>query len=220
LLTRMFSALLLVVVSPSFAFAKDVRLGDKTVVTVAPSGQCELNDTLLFTQTRGLVEAAHQNLLAMYVDCRQEVDWRAKKIKYINQKSTYQAMQVYTGSPDNIVAKACQDTRDEGKQYAADNVAKVKNDLGNIAKQKYDTTVFVGVLDETPDACFVGLVQKFSLVDGSPIVQLSVYAILQMYNQPLFYYTFAPYTGDASVKAVLAQHKSNAAAFLAVNKGG
>jgi hypothetical protein len=129
-------------------------------------------------------------------------------------------MQVYTGSPDNIVAKACQDTRDEGKQYAADNVAKVKNDLGNIAKQKYDTTVFVGVLDETPDACFVGLVQKFSLVDGSPIVQLSVYAILQMYNQPLFYYTFAPYTGDASVKAVLAQHKSNVAAFLAVNKGG
>jgi hypothetical protein len=220
LFTRIFSGLLLVVVSSSPTLAKDARLGDKTVVTMAPGGQCELNDTLLFTQTRGMVEAAHQILLAMYVDCRQEAAWRAKKVKYINQKSSYQAMTDYTGSPDNIVATSCKDTREQGKQYAADNVAKAKNDLGNIAKQKYDTTVFVGVLDETPDACFVGLVQKFALVDGSPIVQLTIYAILQIYHQPIFYYTFAPYTGDESVKAVLAQHKSNVAAFLAANKGG
>jgi hypothetical protein len=211
---------LLLVVSPSLTFARDARLGDKTVVTVAPGGQCEMTDTLLYTQTKSMVEAAHQNLLAMYVDCRQEVDWRAKKIKYINQKSSYQAMQDYTGSPDNIVAKACQDTRDQGTKYAADNVAKAKQDLRNITKQKYDRTVFIGVLDETPDACFVGLVQKFSLIDGSPIVQLTVYAILQMYNQPVFFYMFAPYTGDTSLKPLLAQHKSNVAAFLAANKGG
>jgi hypothetical protein len=41
-----------------------------------------------------------------------------------------------------------------------------------------------------------------------------------MYNQPVFFYMFAPYTGDTSLKPLLAQHKSNVAAFLAANKGG
>jgi hypothetical protein len=131
----------------------------------------------------------------------------------------YQAVKDYKDA-EGVVAKSCEELRKRGQTIAADNVAKVKKDLAEISKQKYDTTVFLGVLDETPDACFIGMVQKLALRDGSPITQLNIWAITRVQNQAIFYYTFAPYRDDTSVKSLLAQHKSNVAAFLAANKGG
>jgi hypothetical protein len=201
--------------------AKDVDVGGTAITVSPPRGQCELDpnvvtDKSLLTQTTQMTEGSGTPLLAIYVDCQQQLDWRAGKLKYIGKKTLIETLK--TDSHEAIPA-ICADMREQGKKYAADDVERVKRDLADTSRQKqrYDGSLFLGVLDETPETCVAGLVQTFHL-GTLPITQLTIFSTVTVRGHTIYFYSASPYVDEQSTKTALPLHKGDVAAFLAQNK--
>ncbi len=211
------AALLLVGPAP----AKDVVVGGAAITVTPPRGQCELDpnittDKSLLAQTTQMTENSGTPLLAIYVDCQQQLDWRAGKLKYIGKKTLIETLKQ---DQHETVPAICADMREQGKKYAADDVEWVKKDLADTSRQKqrYDGTLFLGVLDETPEACVAALVQTFHL-GTLPITQLTIFSSMSVRGHTIYFYSASPYVDEQSTKTALPLHKGDVAAFLAQNK--
>ena len=213
----------------SVAHAGDVSVGPVTIRLTTPGGACEADpntatDARFITGIKGMIANTGNTLLSAYADCKQFADWRVSKLPYLPHTYQYQSFDAYAekGVPDTpgqTIKTTCEELRAEGKKYAENNFPDMRDRAKEVMKKVEVTgSAFIGVLAEDPDACYAANLQQFKIANGTLVKQIALWATVVVKNRVIFYYDYAPYTGENSVEATLRDFKPNVAAFLAANK--
>lgn len=226
---RAVMALLAFVSLAHAARAGEVSVGPVKIRLTTPGGACEADpksaiDARYLAGVKGMIANSGNTLLSAYADCQQFADWRVSKIAYLPHTYQYQSFDAYVekGVPDTpaqVIKTTCDELRTEGKKYAENNFPDMRDRARNVMKKVEVTgSAFIGVLAEDPDACYAANLQQFKIANGTVVKQIALWATVVVKNRVIFYYDYAPYTGEDSVKATLDDFKPQVAAFLAANK--
>jgi hypothetical protein len=119
--------------------------------------------------------------------------------------------------PPDAVKQVCDVTRKKGEQIHADASRKASSLLEQVVKGiKADEPLFLGVVAEDADACYLATVQKTNYL-GTEQTQAWVTAMLAARGKFISYNLYTAYVSGETVAALLAKHKSNVAAVLRAN---
>ena len=189
----------------------------------APAGFCELtsdnpSDRRMLGTIGDLVAKAGGNrLLAMSADCQQLSDWRAGR-RLLGDYGQYQAPQIATANEDTF-KQTCATLRTQGGQVVSDMKDDMKAKMEESGRRlKVNEQSFAGFLGEDPMACYVALLQKMRVGDGTDVTQLTLLAITVVKDKFLFVNRYAPYVSADSVGDTLAKLKLTVTALLAANR--
>ena len=222
-------AILAIVSVSSASHAGEVSVGPVKIKLTTPGGACEANpntatDARFLAGIKGMIANTGNTLLSAYADCQQFADWRVSKLAYLPHTYQYQSFDAYVekGAPDTpaqVIKTTCEELRAEGKKYAENNFPDMRDRARSVmTKVEVTGSAFIGVLAEDPDACYAANLQQFKIANGTLVKQIALWATVVVKNRVIFYYDYAPYTGEDSVKATLDDFRPQVAAFLAANK--
>jgi hypothetical protein len=225
--SRMFKRIaltLLWVLPPALAHSADVRMGDMTVSLPTPAGYCDIDPTKQsdrkFAQVVEAVRLSGNDMLGMSADCRELEDWRGGRRKLLEHMSQYQTQTSGRAQPFGVAAvkAGCEELRSKGEQINANVVPSVKE---NIAKAVKDVALHgqssLGFLDEDPNGCYYGFLQKLKADTGKEVVQLNILFMASIKERMVFFYLLAPYENDSSLSQLLARDKGFVAALKSAN---
>lgn len=162
---------------PVDAWAKDVSVGGATVTLIAPMGYCAMaRDRQPDGRVWKLVETTlkgRNRLLELLADCKGLSDWRLGRRPLLDHLVQYQvALQLEGRAFPNaapVVGSVCAATRRFGTQRVKDIFADARERMARASSTiRIGEHKILGVLDETPTACFVGLLQSIKTEAGTP----------------------------------------------------
>ena len=217
--------LMLWVLTAAAAQAADVQMGGVTLKLTAPKGYCELkasqpSDKRLIDFLNVSLSKGPNELLSVSADCKELEDWRAGKRKLLEHFSQYQVEKVRRASSFTIeeAKSACAAMRDQGQKLSDDSTKNVNENI-HAANKKIDFQgqTFLGVVGDDPNGCFVGLFQKYKTEIGTQISQLNVFFMGSIKDREVFFYVWAPYQDDSSIKSLLSFMQAQTAAMKAAN---
>jgi hypothetical protein len=209
----------------SNAFAADATVGGVSIKLPPPTGFCDLTNTdpsdkRMLTVLTDLVAKSGNKLLSMSADCRQLIDWRARKRSLLDDYGQYQASMALMDKPTaEPVKETCATLRAQGDKMVAEQAPDIKSRVESaLEKVKINEMRFVGVLAESTAACYGGLIQKLRTEAGTDKTQLTVFAATIVKNKSIFVYRMAVYATSDTVTRTLAKIRTDVAALLAANK--
>jgi hypothetical protein len=221
-----FAALFLVIAVPS-AFAAQANIGGVLITLPPPAGFCELSDSNasdkhMRTTLGDLLEKSGNKLLAMSADCRQLADWHTGTRKLLDDYAQFQTAIASMDKPSSeTVAETCTTLRQQGDQILAKQLPDIKQRVeATMSKIKLNETKFIGVLAESPDACYAALIQKIHTEADTDKTQITAFAVSLIKDKSVFTYRMGVYRSPKSVDEVLRHIKSDVAGLIRANGGG
>ena len=211
---------------PSIAIAAQAMVGSASINLPSPTGFCEMSastapDSKMVGPLSELVAKSGNKMLAMSADCRQLVDWRAKKQKFLDDFANYQTpvSGIESAAAPEPVKQTCSVLREQDTKILANQVPDLKTRVEQTFQQtKLNEASFLGVLDETVRACYAGLLQKLRLDGNTDRTQVTLFAATTVKNKSIFVYRIAIYGNSDTIPSVLARLKATVAALYAANK--
>jgi hypothetical protein len=194
---------------------KEVKIGDTSIILVAPSGQCELReDRPDEAEVVNVIRYPMRlnELLAVYADCRRLADNRSGKKSALGDMADYmvpkEAMNMQM-PPDAAKYLCAEMSKGMGMTELRNVQSRVKEVLKGIEVGEPRS---LGVVAEDETACYTAMVQKIE-ADLTMVLMAS----LVVRGKLLYYYLSSSYVSDATVQTLLAKHKNNVAAVLRAN---
>jgi hypothetical protein len=225
MLRRLSLAAFVLAAAASSAPAAEATIGGVSVSLPPPGGFCELSasnssDQRMVSTLTDLLAKSGNKLLAMSADCGQLADWRTGKRKLLDDYAQYQTpIGSMDKPPSETIAQTCATLRAEGNKILANQMPDIKARVESTLKQiKMNSTSFIGVLAEDPDACYAGLIQKIHTEAGTDKTQVTMFAVTLTKAKSVFVYRFSVYRDAHTVDAVLGKLKVDIAALLAANR--
>jgi hypothetical protein len=212
---------------PVVGWAKDVSVGDAAITLVAQPGYCSMSrERQPDVRAWQLVETTlkgRNRLLDLLADCKELSDWRTGQRQLLDHLVQYQVALKLEGhafpNATPAVRSVCAATRKFGKQRLQDIFADVRERMAQASSTiRVGEHKILGVLDETPTACFVGLLQSIKTELGTSKQQAVVYATLVVRERLIFFYRFAPYASPDVPAAMLRALKVDVNALLKANE--
>jgi hypothetical protein len=208
--------------------AKDVKVGQASLVLPAPTGQCELDpkqagDARMLKTTEDMLTGVGNRLLAFYADCKQLTDWRAGKrlledfAQYQTAISTLDA--AAPAAPEEAIREICSNQRREGEKTLSGVATDIKSRIEEAVRGVTVNQVrFLGVVAEEPGVCYSAQAQRFKAENGKDVTLVSICATMFIKGKLVHYYLYSPYRSAQTVTSALARHKLNVSALLQANK--
>jgi hypothetical protein len=208
--------------------AKDVRIGPVALTLPPPEGYCELiaeqpSDDSWVKGLSALLGRMQIELLAVSAECGRLAAWRANG-QPLGVTATYQmpiAAKDSTFRREQLIKDACAFARAEGDKLLAQAAPDVAKRLEAAIQRtvKFNAPTSLGVLAESADACYSGIVTKVRIGDGTEAVRMDISATTVVKGKGVIYHFEAAYENAATVTTTLARHRRNVSALLAANGG-
>jgi hypothetical protein len=208
--------------------AKDVQIGQVALTLPPPEGYCDLiagqpADDRWVKGFSDLLSKMQIELLAVSAECGRLAAWRAGG-QPLGATATYQmpiAAKDSTVRREQFIKDACAFARAEGDKFLAQAAPDVAKRLEAAVQRtvKFNQATSLGVLAESADACYSGIVAKVQGGDGTQAVRMIISAATAVKGKGVLYHFEAAYENAASVTTTLARHRRNVSALLAANGG-
>jgi hypothetical protein len=207
------------------AHAAEGKMGDVTLKLIPPKGFCELDpnersDKRLIDFLNTTVSKVGNDLLAASADCGELRDWRTGKLPLLQNISQYQVEHVRRTSAFSIqtAKESCEVVRKQGQALSDQGTKNVADKIHEAnSKIDFQGQTFLGVLEDDPNGCYVGMFQKFKAETGAAISQVNVFFMGSIKEREMFFYVWVPYRDDSTVKSLLVDVKGYMAAIKAAN---
>jgi hypothetical protein len=109
--------------------------------------------------------------------------------------------------------------RQQGNQMLAGITRESGLRIGEVFKGiKINETRFIGVMAEEPTVCYWAILSKLMTDVGTEKAQIEIGAATVIRGKFIAYHFYSPYVSDDTIATMMAKHKSNVAALVAVNK--
>jgi hypothetical protein len=207
------------------AQAGPAKIGQTTIALTLPAGYCEIDatknpDKRLYDTVRAVLPASN-TLLLMMGDCAELDAWHTGKRKTLDSQAQYQTLTRMMGDetvPTELIKQTCEALRAQGDKILADQIPDIQARAERELKQiKVGEGRFLGVVGEEPLACYAAILQKLTAEDKTEKTIVVLYATTVIKGKLLYYYLFAPFTGEGTMPGLLTKHKDNVAKLLAAN---
>ena len=210
-------------VSSSSVYARDVQVGATTVTVEAPFGFCELDKTKTFdtswqTSATNLLKASSIQLVAGFPDCKELKQSRSTGQLILNKffVSAY-APAIGTASAASTV-ETCNQIRAMG-DYSAESKSVVQDAVKKYSSSTSLDSKLLGILEEVAgQVCYVATLQKIKTNKGDVVTLLVLIAVTAVRKDLIYLYLNVPYTDAGSIPAALADLKVLYSDFAAANK--
>ena len=195
----------------SNATAKDVKVGDTSIVLTHSPGFCELQEDQTFDRLMMSAKPKVLNVLATYWDCN-HLD-AARKLKQVAWHSAYYGAPYTRTMPPNIIPMSCAMRKKLGA--AAMRAAEGFLKRGLPEEVTIDEVRDIGVVAEDDLTCYKANTHKTTAF-GTTLLRLTVCAMTTIQRKLLIYCLDRPSTAGAlaemladAKKDIAALHKAN-----------
>jgi hypothetical protein len=204
-----------------------VDVGGRKLNIISPDGFClpkdsEPTDRQMVTMLRDATKSVGELLMTAW-ECEPLAKVRMgipMMMENVQAQVLHQfKAQDFKGFEKEIVKSACAAFKTMGDKGVSDAVAAQKGEAEAATKDriKLGKTGPLGVLKETPQACYVGIVQEIAL-QGKTVSALIVQAITVLNGRAL-YLTYSAEAKDGQVERLIGLMDKIIAANIAANKG-
>jgi hypothetical protein len=210
-------------VSSSPGYARDVQVGNTTVSVKAPFDFCELDKTKTFdsswqTSATNLLKASSIQLVAGFPNCKELQQARSSGQLILNKffVSAYEPV-IGTASAASTT-ETCNEIRGMG-DYSAETKSFVQDAVKKYSASTTLDSKLLGLLEEVAgQVCYVATLQKIKTNKGEIVTLLVLIAITAVRQDLIYLYFNVPYADASSIPAALADLKVLYSDFAAANK--
>jgi hypothetical protein len=210
-------------VSSSSVYARDVQVGNTTVTVEAPFGFCELDKTKTFdsswqTSATNLLKASSIQLIAGFPNCKELQQARSSGQLILNKFFVSAYEPVIANASAASTTETCNQIRAMG-DYSAETKSVVQDAVKKYSSSTSLDSKLLGILEEVAgQVCYVATLQKIKTNKGEVVTLLVLIAITSVRTDLIYLYLNVPYADASSIPGALADLKVLYSDFAAANK--
>ncbi len=204
------------------------NVGGMNIRLALPANYCFMdpsnpNDKLIIDGTKKSV-AGQNEVLNVFVDCKELIAWRTGKQKYLNHFGNYQTPEKtkttsYLGQEAAIVKGICDYFAKQGKKFTETIREESNKAIAKAWKDiKLNETRMLGTFHQDGTSCVAGMFQRLQTDDKSIKDQVSIFSVSVLKGRMIFTYLFAPNEETNVVGNLIGKIKTNHADNLNRNK--